>query len=79
MHVVTLDDSDDLDGWRVAARALAMAGVNPADIVWQVGDQATDLFAGAADPLPTSGTPFAVPRAFLDLEPTCHVYVVVGN
>ena len=67
MHVVTLDQPDDLDGWRGAARALAMAGVNPADIVWQVGDQATDLFAGAADPLPTSGTPFAVPRAFLDL------------
>ncbi|WP_353203372.1 UdgX family uracil-DNA binding protein [Sphingomonas sp.] len=67
MHVVTLDQPDDLDGWRSAARALAMAGVNPADIVWQVGDLATDLFAGAADPLPTTGTPFAVPRAFLDL------------
>jgi DNA polymerase len=67
MHVVTLDQPDDLDGWRDAARSLAMAGVSPADIVWQVGDQATDLFAGAADPLPTTGTPFVVPRAFLDL------------
>ncbi len=67
MHVVTLDRPDDLDGWREAARELAMAGVAPADIVWQVGDAATDLFAGETDPLPTGGTPFAVPRAFLDL------------
>lgn len=67
MHVVTLDEPDDLDGWRNAARSLAMAGVSAAYIVWQVGEQPTDLFAGKADPLPTGGTPFAVPRAFLDL------------
>ena len=67
MYVVTLESPDDLDGWRNAARSLAMAGVSAADIVWQVGDQPTDLFAGEADPLPTGGTPFAVPRAFLDL------------
>ena len=67
MHVVTLDQPDDLDGWRGAARSLAMAGVSSADIIWQVGDHATDLFADAAEPLPSGGTPFAVPRAFLDL------------
>ena len=67
MHVVTLDEPDDLDGWRSAARRLAMAGVSATDVVWQVGDVATDLFAGEAAALPMTGTPFAVPRAFLDL------------
>ena len=47
MRVVKLAAEDDFDGWRAAARAL-LAGDVPADqIIWQVGDQATDLFAGA--------------------------------
>ena len=67
MHVVALEDPDDLDGWRRAARGLAMAGVSAADIAWQVGDVPADLFADGTSEPPATGTPFAVPRAFLEL------------
>ncbi|MDE0948359.1 MAG: uracil-DNA glycosylase, partial [Sphingobium sp.] len=50
MHRVALSAPDDMDGWRSAARRLAMAGVDPADVVWQVGDAPGDLFGDA--PLP---------------------------
>ena len=70
MRVVTLTEPDDFDGWRDAARGLAVEGVPPDDVVWQVG-AATDLF-GAGDVAPTpavaAASPgFSVPRAFLDL------------
>ncbi len=68
MRVVTLDQPDDFDGWRDAARGLAADEVPPDDVVWQVGDVATDLFAGEAEAraVPAS-TGFSVPRAFIDL------------
>jgi probable DNA metabolism protein len=68
MRVVTLDQPDDFDGWRDAARGLAAEQVPPDDVVWQVGDVATDLFAGEAEAraVPASSG-FSVPRAFIDL------------
>ncbi|KQR80441.1 UdgX family uracil-DNA binding protein [Sphingomonas sp. Leaf343] len=68
MRVVTLDQPDDFDGWRDAARGLAADEVPPDDVVWQVGDVATDLFAGEAEAraVPAS-TGFSVPRTFIDL------------
>ncbi len=68
MRVVTLDQPDDFDGWRDAARGLAADEVPPDDVVWQVGDVPTDLFAGEAEAraVPAS-TGFSVPRAFIDL------------
>ncbi|SFP90713.1 UdgX family uracil-DNA binding protein [Sphingomonas rubra] len=69
MRVVTLSAPDDFDAWRDAARGLAADGTPSDDVVWQVGDVPTDLFAGEAEsraaPAPSPG--FAVPRAFLDL------------
>jgi len=47
MHVVELEREDDFDGWRAAARGLAAARVPADQIIWQVGSQPTDLFAGA--------------------------------
>ena len=68
MHVVTLSEPDDLNGWRHAARGLAAAGVPPEDVTWQVGATASDLFAENATPAPQAQRPaFSVPRAFLDL------------
>jgi DNA polymerase len=69
MRVVTLPLPDDFDAWRDAARPLAADGVPPDDIVWQVGDTPTDLFATVADdPAPAIPVPaFSVPRAFIDL------------
>ncbi|RDE04774.1 UdgX family uracil-DNA binding protein [Sphingomonas aracearum] len=67
MRVVTLASADDFDGWRDAARALAAASVPPDDVVWQVGEAATDLFGGAPTPVPEAGaTAFSVSRLFLD-------------
>ncbi len=68
MHVVTLDQPDDFDGWRDAARGLAAEQVPPDDVVWQVGDVATDLFAGEAEARAVrASSGFSVPRAFIDL------------
>ncbi|NJR80475.1 UdgX family uracil-DNA binding protein [Sphingomonas corticis] len=71
MRVVTLPAPDDFDAWRDAARALVADDVPPDLVVWQVGDEATDLFATAPPPAaprhdPT-GPALKVPRAFLDL------------
>ncbi len=70
MRVVTLSQPDDFDAWRDAARDLAAVEVPPEEIVWQVGETPTDLFAGEdngrpAPPPPAGG--FSVPRAFIDL------------
>lgn len=71
MHVATLAAEDDFDGWRKAARALALAGVAPADVIWQVGEAATDLFGDALPPpAPVGEGAFRVPRAFVDLART---------
>ncbi|MBB4154819.1 DNA polymerase [Sphingomonas jinjuensis] len=69
MRVVTLPAPDDFDAWRDAARGLAAEQVPPDDVVWQVGDTVTDLFAGTGDapPPPAASPGFSVPRAFIDL------------
>lgn len=67
MYCASLAAPDDFDGWRTAARGLALAGVDPADVVWQVGDEGGDLFASNAPPPVAAQAAFAVPRAFVDL------------
>ncbi len=68
MRLITLPAPDDFDAWRDAARGLLAHDVPAEDVVWQVGGQATDLFAKAASPSATTAAPgFKVPRAFLDL------------
>ena len=68
MRTVTLPAPDDFDAWRDAARPLAAAEVPPDDVVWQVGEAPTDLFAGesVAHEAP-AGAGFTVPRPFIDL------------
>ena len=68
MKSIVLAHEVDWDGWRGAARALALSGVAPDDVVWSV--RATDdLFAEPTvlDPPPGS---FSVPRALVDLAQT---------
>ena len=67
MRRVALSAPDDFEGWRDAARGLAMAGIDPADTVWQVGDAPADLFGDAGLPPPQAGGGFSVSRAFIDL------------
>lgn len=70
MHLITLDTDTDFDGWRKAARALAVNNVAPTDITWRVQGHAADLFEELpSQPLPdiSSDATFNVPRAFVDL------------
>jgi uracil-DNA glycosylase len=72
VKTVTLDRPDDFEAWRDAARALAIAQVNPADVIWQAGGP-TDLFAAPA-PLPASEGKLSVPQPFIELARSviCH-------
>src|SRR3954468_918281 len=69
MHVVTLGSDTDFDGWRKAARALAMNDVRPADVTWRVKGAAPDLFDDEAEtqlPDVPQGA-FSVPATFMEL------------
>jgi DNA polymerase len=75
MHVAALDDEDDFDGWRDAARRLAVAGIAPGQVSWRVGGEPGDLFGGGEAALPAVSTPaFSVPKAFVTLAQSviCH-------
>jgi len=75
-HVVRLSAPDDFEGWRDAARSLALAGVDPADVVWSGTGEGDDLFGGSASsPSAATGTaPFAVPRGLVAMarKVVCH-------
>jgi DNA polymerase len=72
-ETVQLADETDLAGWRRAARRLAVAGVQPGQVLWEV-DGRPALFAlnkerAEADPVGVTAA-FVVPRGFLDLAET---------
>ena len=71
MRLVALSAEDDFDGWREAARSLALSGVPAAEVVWEVGENRS-LFGECAAPEPAA--PFPVPRAFVELARSaiCH-------
>ncbi len=78
-HTVRLASQTDFAGWREAARALALNGVDPADVSWTIdGNDAGDLFASpgvTADLPPVSpNAELRVPRRFVDLAEAviCH-------
>src|SRR6188474_2799091 len=67
MHIITLDSETDFDGWRKAARALALNDVKPSDVTWNVAGDAPELFAPtAALPESPEGT-FSVSARFVEL------------
>ncbi|MBD3760883.1 UdgX family uracil-DNA binding protein [Rhizorhabdus sp.] len=72
MHRILLARPDDYEGWRDAARALALADVAPDAIGWNVEGEAGDLFGdGGNDAVPPPVRPaFSVPKRFLDLAET---------
>jgi len=67
-----LDSEDDFDGWRAQCRGLLRLGAKPADVVWQVGAQRTDLFANPDSNI--AATPIGVPKGFAELSRSviCH-------
>jgi DNA polymerase len=75
MHVAALAEEDDFEGWRVAARRLAVAGIAPGQVSWRVGAEPGDLFGGGEAALPAvSGPAFSVPKGFVTLAEAviCH-------
>jgi DNA polymerase len=73
MLVVRLEAEDDLDGWREAARALALADVAPSQADWAVGTSQS-LFGCAQQLPPPNRASFSVPKPFLGLAAlvVCH-------
>ncbi len=72
MRAVTLAHEEDFDGWRDAARSLALARVSPKEVTWSVGAP-NDLFGDKAV-LDSGGPAFSVPRPFVELARSviCH-------
>jgi DNA polymerase len=74
IRTVRLDAPDDFDGWREAARALALVGAAPSEVVWQVAGGEADLFGTPAPAPPAPAALFSVSRAFVALaeQVICH-------
>ncbi|MGN6466994.1 MAG: TIGR03915 family putative DNA repair protein, partial [Rhizobiaceae bacterium] len=67
-RTVRLSGETDFDGWREAARRLALNGVTPGEIVWTVsGKDADNLFAGQETlPEVPEERELKVPREFVE-------------
>jgi uracil-DNA glycosylase len=67
MNTVILKHETDFDGWRQAARALALGGVTPEDVMWSVEGNESQLFASTALPVRPSSETFSVSARFVEL------------
>ena len=74
IRTVRLAAQDDFEGWREAARALALVGAAPSEVLWEVAGAETDLFGAPAPAPPAPPGLFSVPRAFVTLaeQVICH-------
>ena len=73
LRTVRLTAEDDFDGWREAARALALVDAAPEEVVWSI-EGAPDLFAEPVPAPPALPGAFSVSRAFVELAQSviCH-------
>ena len=75
MRQIRLEGQTDFDGWRRAARALRLAGVEPRGVAWTVAGEG-DLFAepGGMEEPAADAPVFRAPRAFVELaqDVICH-------
>ena len=72
---ITLEQPDDFDGWRDAARGLVQSEIPPEEVVWTVAGKDADLFGQEVPPPgPVAAAPMSVPRLFVSLAETvvCH-------
>src|SRR5882672_7836603 len=69
MRFISLNSETDFEGWRKAARALALNNVAPAEVTWTVQGNEPELFqpSGLAPPLETPHGTFNVPAKFIEL------------
>lgn len=65
-RTVRLATPDDFDGWREAARALALIDVAPDEVLWEVEGE-PDLFAAPVPAPPAAPGLFSVPKGFVEL------------
>ncbi len=74
IRTVRLSAQNDFDGWRDAARALALIGAAPSEVLWEVAGEETDLFGAPAPAPPAPAGLFSVPRPFVELarQVVCH-------
>lgn len=69
MIAIRLAGDTDFDGWRAAARRLALAGIRPEAVNWTVGGRDEEgLFGQLSEPLPESAPDahFTVPKDFVE-------------
>ena len=66
MKTIVLAHQVDFEGWRQAARALAVAGTEPEAVIWSVGAP-DDLFAATAADTRPQAAPGAAPEAAFSL------------
>ncbi|WGM39077.1 UdgX family uracil-DNA binding protein [Caulobacter sp. NIBR1757] len=75
MRQVRLAGPTDFEGWRLAARALRLGGVEPTRVAWTVAGEG-DLFAepGGVEEASDAAPAFRTPRAFVELaqDVICH-------
>lgn len=70
MHLITLGSETDFNGWRKAARALALGSVVPSDVTWTVQGHASGMVL-SSDPLPPENeATFNVSAKFIELAQT---------
>ena len=67
MHHVLLQHDTDFDGWRSAARGLALNGVTPADVSWTAAGSEPELFKAPSPPPAAPPGAFSVPKQFVEL------------
>jgi DNA polymerase len=74
IRTVRLAAEDDFDGWREVARALALVGAAPEEVMWRVAEITGDLFGVPAPAPPAPAGIFSVSRAFVELarQAVCH-------
>jgi DNA polymerase len=73
LYAISLEHEEDFDGWRDAARSLALSRVPPEQVTWQIGEARQSLFGDEAA-LPAQNGAFSVLRPFVELARTaiCH-------
>ena len=66
MRTITLDSETDFDGWRKAARTLALNGIAPREVTWMVRGKEPELFEAETSLEEAEGS-FNVPAKFVEL------------
>ncbi len=67
MHFITLDNETDFQGWRNAARAMALNDIAPAEVIWRVRGNDAELFGPVSAALPEAHGTFNVTAKFVEL------------